>query len=144
MTTSYRELHRGQQSALICFPGPAPGSCPFAHGQPLRLKRFSLWVAWTAGREDRLREPAPTEWTDPVDELTNDLPVASPFVFFGHCLGALIAFEVTRELQRRNRPMPERLLVVGTAPAVRAHQTAPTDVYEAGPRNRNHPRGRTK
>ncbi|QDV31873.1 Linear gramicidin dehydrogenase LgrE [Planctopirus ephydatiae] len=34
-----------------------------------------------------------------------------PFVFFGHSFGALLAFEVTRQLRRRGSPLPSKLIV---------------------------------
>jgi medium-chain acyl-[acyl-carrier-protein] hydrolase len=34
-----------------------------------------------------------------------------PFVFFGHSMGAMLAFELTRELRRRGLPLPQQLLV---------------------------------
>src|SRR3546814_15606287 len=42
-----------------------------------------------------------------------------PFVFFGHSMGALVAFETARELRRRGLPPPIRLFVSGRrAPTV--------------------------
>lgn len=37
----------------------------------------------------------------------------APFAFFGHSMGALIAFELARELRRRGGPQPVRLVVSG-------------------------------
>jgi len=34
-----------------------------------------------------------------------------PFVFFGHSMGAMLAFELTRELRRRGLPLPQQLIV---------------------------------
>jgi surfactin synthase thioesterase subunit len=36
-----------------------------------------------------------------------------PYCFYGHSLGALIAFEVSRELQRRKLPLPRHLYLSG-------------------------------
>ncbi len=41
--------------------------------------------------------------------------VAEPFAFFGHSMGAGVAFELTRELRRRGKPHPEALIVSGRA-----------------------------
>jgi medium-chain acyl-[acyl-carrier-protein] hydrolase len=38
-----------------------------------------------------------------------------PFAFFGHSLGALVAFELARRLERDGGPVPVRLLVSGCA-----------------------------
>jgi surfactin synthase thioesterase subunit len=35
------------------------------------------------------------------------------FAFFGHSMGAIIAFELARELRRRNGPQPEQIFVSG-------------------------------
>src|SRR5581483_9807888 len=35
------------------------------------------------------------------------------FAFFGHSMGAIIAFELARELRRKNMPQPRQLLVSG-------------------------------
>jgi medium-chain acyl-[acyl-carrier-protein] hydrolase len=88
----------------------------------------TLWAAIPGGREERLREPPPADWTRLITELTDQLPARSPFVLFGHCLGALIAFEVTRELRRRGQPQPERLLLVGPGPSRGGGPSPPVDV----------------
>jgi surfactin synthase thioesterase subunit len=50
-----------------------------------------------------------------VDALTGTLDV--PFAFFGHSMGALLAFEVARELRRRDAASPEGLfLAAASAP----------------------------
>jgi medium-chain acyl-[acyl-carrier-protein] hydrolase len=36
-----------------------------------------------------------------------------PFAFFGHSMGALIAFELARELRRRSAPQPKHLFASG-------------------------------
>jgi len=45
----------------------------------------------------------------PVLEQQTDIPYA----FFGHSMGALVAFEVARTLARSRAPMPQRLLLSG-------------------------------
>jgi len=37
-----------------------------------------------------------------------------PYLFFGHSLGAHVAFELSRELRRENAPLPHALIVSGT------------------------------
>jgi myxalamid-type polyketide synthase MxaE and MxaD len=45
-----------------------------------------------------------------------------PFAFYGQCFGALVAFEVSRELRRRESAMPTKLFVAAQ-PAPRARGT---------------------
>jgi surfactin synthase thioesterase subunit len=52
-----------------------------------------------------------------------------PFAFFGHSMGAVVAFELARELRRRGRPLP-RMLV---ASAARAPQFRRNHVPPAAP-----------
>jgi surfactin synthase thioesterase subunit len=49
-----------------------------------------------------------------------------PFAFFGHSMGAAIAFELARELRRRSRPLPTVLIASGArAPQFRRHHVPP-------------------
>ena len=70
------------------------------------------------GRESRFAE-APYERMAPlVDALAAALdPYAGePFAFFGHSMGAVVAFELARELRRRSRSLP-RILIASAARA---------------------------
>ncbi|MBL1098447.1 thioesterase II family protein [Streptomyces coffeae] len=54
------------------------------------------------GREDRLREPSPSNLSEVVDCLSSELRDPSrsgPMVFLGISLGAVIAYEVARKLE---------------------------------------------
>jgi surfactin synthase thioesterase subunit len=56
---------------------------------------------------------------------------AEPFAFFGHSMGAGIAFELTRALRRAGLPLPERLLVSGArAPHYRLNRIVPPEPAE--------------
>jgi medium-chain acyl-[acyl-carrier-protein] hydrolase len=49
-----------------------------------------------------------------------------PFAFFGHSMGAAIAFELARELRHRSRPLPEMLIASGArAPQFRRRHVPP-------------------
>jgi surfactin synthase thioesterase subunit len=49
-----------------------------------------------------------------------------PFAFFGHSMGAVIAFELARELRRRSHPLPSILIASGArAPQFRRHHVPP-------------------
>jgi medium-chain acyl-[acyl-carrier-protein] hydrolase len=65
------------------------------------------------GRENRLMEPSFTRLSSLVQALAQALfPYLDiPFAFFGHSMGALIGFELARELRRQNRPGPRHLFV---------------------------------
>jgi medium-chain acyl-[acyl-carrier-protein] hydrolase len=67
------------------------------------------------GRDTRYREPAYDRLPPLVSALADALrPYCDrPFALFGHSMGALVAFELARELRRRDEQAPERLAVSG-------------------------------
>jgi len=75
------------------------------------------------GRERRLREPPFTRLTDLVPACAQGMApyLERPFAFFGHSMGALVAFELARHLRSRYGVTPVHLAVSG----LRAPQTAP-------------------
>ncbi len=87
------------------------------------------------GRESRLAE-APFERMPPlVTALAGaiDSHLNVPFAFFGHSMGAVIAFELARELRRRGKPLPE-ILIASSARAPqfrRNHVPSPAPTREA-------------
>lgn len=64
-------------------------------------------------REARWREPALTRMADiaPAAAAAIAAELDAPFIFYGHSLGALAAFEVTRQLRAMGAPMPAHLFL---------------------------------
>ncbi len=96
---------------LFCFPYAGGGSTVYRGwnaGLPTDVELYSVLLP---GRESRLAEP-PCQYLDVVvHALTDELEplLDRPTAFFGHSLGALLAFEVARELRRRGAPEPRHL-----------------------------------
>ncbi|MFE0593070.1 beta-ketoacyl synthase N-terminal-like domain-containing protein [Micromonospora echinospora] len=65
------------------------------------------------GREQRHREPAFTQMSALVQMLGGVLRpyLDRPFALFGHSMGGLVAYELTRHLRRRELPAPTHLYV---------------------------------
>jgi surfactin synthase thioesterase subunit len=63
------------------------------------------------GRGPRIGQPSFTRLPDLVASLLNETRFVSPFVLFGHSLGALVAFETARALRAGGDAMPQRLVV---------------------------------
>ncbi|WP_315832773.1 thioesterase II family protein [Bradyrhizobium prioriisuperbiae] len=104
---------RGELLRLYCFPF-AGGSGQFYEPWRNRLpSAIAVIPIEIAGRGRRLGENLVVEFESHVDEIVTDLtsddPV--PFAFFGHSMGALLAFEVARRLRNLGQPGPLRLFV---------------------------------
>ncbi|HMC59457.1 MAG TPA: thioesterase domain-containing protein, partial [Candidatus Solibacter sp.] len=96
--------------------------------QPVRLPHYATCPVRLPGRESRLAE-APFERMEPlVEALASaiELYTAKPFAFFGHSMGAAVAFELARLLRRRQQPLPVMLIASGArAPQYRRNHVPP-------------------
>ena len=110
----------GARRRLICFAHAGAGAWSFRDWPAGLPDDVDVVGVQLPGREDRLTDPPFSNVTDVVAQLIDVLApeLTMPCVFFGHSMGALIAFELVRELRRRGLPGP-RLLV---ASAFRAPQ----------------------
>ncbi len=100
---------------LFCFPY-AGGSAAAYSGWPDYLSpAIDVRPLQLPGRWNRLKEPALTRFDDMLKALAVVLPphLDRPFAFFGHSMGALLAFEMTRYLRRHGLPQPLHLFVSG-------------------------------
>ncbi|MBL8277341.1 MAG: thioesterase [Pelomonas sp.] len=76
---------------------------------------IALSAVQLPGRAARFGEPPIRALPALVDALCAALEQVrpQPFAFFGHSLGALLAFEVSRRLQARSQPLPVHLFLSG-------------------------------
>ena len=76
---------------------------------------IELWAAHLPGRGERAEEPLLRRIGPIVKEIAEavSLYTEKPFAFFGHSLGAAVAFEVAREMRRKHSVQPAHLLVSG-------------------------------
>ncbi len=66
-------------------------------------------------RENRLQDGLIFDLPEVVETVAHVLLpyLTHPFAFFGHSLGAFIAFELVRKLRKNNEPLPLHLFVSG-------------------------------
>lgn len=115
-----------QLSARWLVGGPARPGAPklycFAHGggsaaEYVRWARaltgVELHVVQLPGRGSRFGEPPLTSMGTLVAALTEQVAFGAPYTFFGHSLGALVAYELAGALREAGRRLPERLVVSG-------------------------------
>ncbi|MFI9230639.1 thioesterase II family protein [Streptomyces rimosus] len=115
---------------LVCFPHAGGGASFFRPWWDTLPPATELLVIQYPGREDRLQEPFAETVEEVVEGVSSQLTAeldGTPVTFFGHSMGALIAYEVARHWERLGLPGPERLVVSGQyAPG----ELPPQDVHE--------------
>jgi medium-chain acyl-[acyl-carrier-protein] hydrolase len=106
---------RKHELQLFCFPYAGGNAQIFRPWRQHLPPEVDLWLAHLPGRGRRMHEP-PVRRIRPLVERIADtiLPeLHPPFAFFGHSMGAVISFEVARELRRRRSMEPVHLFVSG-------------------------------
>jgi medium-chain acyl-[acyl-carrier-protein] hydrolase len=115
------------RARLFCFPY-AGGSAAIYHQWPAHLPTdVELLAIQYPGRASRLREPPCTQLDVLLDEIEQGIAplFERPFAFFGHSMGASVAFELTRRMVAADKPLPQQLFLSGrTAPQL-AQETLP-------------------
>jgi len=100
---------------LFCF--------PYAGGSPHAFRAWTdslpdwieLYAANLPGRGNRLNEPPYTSLTELTQSLAQNIEcyLGKRFAFFGHSMGALLSFELCRQLRRARGIEPDYLFVSG-------------------------------
>ncbi|WP_405976469.1 alpha/beta fold hydrolase [Streptomyces sp. NBC_00988] len=107
---------------LFCFPYAGGGVSAFRDWAALLPDDIEPWAIQLPGREDRLGTPPLDRMGDVLNALVPAIIpyLDRPFAFFGHSMGALVAWNLTCSLQRMEAGSPTRLFVSGcAAPQVR-------------------------
>lgn len=117
------------EPALFCFPYAGGGTSPYRTWREA-LPDISVVAVRLPGRENRAQEPPFESMESLIEALGPEfLKIAKqPFAFYGHSMGAGIAFELTRWLRRRGKPLPFLLAVSSArAPQLRSEPVAELD-----------------
>ncbi|MFE1956232.1 thioesterase II family protein [Streptomyces sp. NPDC059524] len=115
---------------LFCFPYAGGGASAYgrwqrtldAHGAGVRVLPIQL-----PGREGRIDEPRFTDLRALIDDLDAELDdeLERPHIFYGHSMGALIAYSLACRRQQRGAPLPEAVVLSAyRAPHLPAPQIA--------------------
>ncbi|MBG0813135.1 thioesterase II family protein [Planomonospora sp. ID82291] len=118
----FRTLTGAEPGALplYCLPH-AGGAASAFRGWQRRLPGVAVQPVQPPGRESRHREP-PYERMEPLvsdlaDAVLADVEASAAgrrYALYGHSLGAIVAFELAREIRRRGGPAPVHLFVSGS------------------------------
>ncbi|MDQ0937106.1 thioesterase II family protein [Streptomyces turgidiscabies] len=130
-------LHSGAardvcHSRLMCFPQAGGGTLAYRPWTTLLAPDVDILPVVLPGRDARYREPPFTDLAqlaraaaEGLRPILFDQEPPVPYAFFGHSLGALLAYETARVLSETHPP-PALLIVSGSAPPHRAAAAAPT------------------
>jgi medium-chain acyl-[acyl-carrier-protein] hydrolase len=107
----------GARVRLFCFPYAGASSAVFRTWPSRFSGDVDAVLVELPGRGSRMREQCFTDLGDLVEATYHGICHAfdRPFAFFGHSMGALLAFELTRLLRRRGEMLPIQLFLSGHA-----------------------------
>ena len=100
---------------LFCFPYAGGGASIYRTWATTLPAEIEVYPVQPPGRETRLRDRAFTRFPPLIDSLASAIEpyLNMPFAFFGHSMGALTSFELTRQLRRQGGPLPVHLFLSG-------------------------------
>ena len=109
---------------LFCLPHSGSGASQFASWQKLLPPVLDICPIQLPGRENRLREAPLTQIHRIAEILAAELKpyLDRPYILYGYSTGALIAFELARQL-RRQKAAPAVSLFTLARPAAHLAQT---------------------
>jgi medium-chain acyl-[acyl-carrier-protein] hydrolase len=124
------------ETVLYCLPH-AGGSASVFRAWAGQLGDVAVASIQLPGRETRMRETPYTQMAPLLDELADAIlkqqQERAAYAVYGHSFGALIGFELVREIRRRGGPAPVHLIVSGfDAPDVPGRQDGRAPAWELG------------
>jgi surfactin synthase thioesterase subunit len=113
---------------LVCFPHAGGSASFFVPLSRALAPAIEVLAVQYPGRQDRRREPLVPDIGALADRMAEVLrPLAEapePLAFFGHSMGAVLAFEITRRLERNAGPGPVMLFASGRrAPGIEREES---------------------
>ncbi len=110
---AFRKPNPQARLRLFCFPYAGTGASIFrtlSDGLPADVEVCPIQFP---GRGTRLMETPFTQLSPLIQALAQAMVplLDKPFAFFGHSLGALVGFELARQLRRQSGVQPVRLFV---------------------------------
>ncbi|MFI9203811.1 thioesterase II family protein [Streptomyces sp. NPDC053048] len=119
---------------LICFPHAGGAASAFLGLSRALAPALDVLAVQYPGRQDRHQETPLDDIGRLADRLAEETAALTdrPYAFFGHSMGAVLAYETARRLEQRSVPGPERLFLSGRgAPGARPnpHDQVRTDAH---------------
>lgn len=122
----YTQLDSQAELRLFCLPYAGGSSQIYRDWMNHLSRKIELCPIELPGRGSRLNEAPITDLSTLVQEIALGIHhyLDRPFAFFGHSMGALLSFELTRLLRQQGYPSPAHLFVSGyRAPQLKSDST---------------------
>lgn len=102
---------------LICFPYAGSGASLFTSWLDYLDLKINLYGFQAPGKEDRISEDLIEDLDSLVQLATQEIQqlIQGPFVLFGHSLGSVLAFEITKSLEKQ-AISPKLMILSGRQP----------------------------
>jgi len=115
----FRPLRNGRHGRinLFCFPYAGSGPAVFRQWPEALPPSINVIGVCYPGRESRMSEPLYTALRPMVHALSQAIRpwLDQPFAFFGHSMGAFVAYALANRLSQQHAPLPECLFVSGAS-----------------------------
>lgn len=100
---------------LFCFPYAGGGPHVFRPWSQILPDFIEVVATQLPGKGRRIAEPPYRRMDHLIEELAEAIKpeLDRPFAFFGHSMGSLVAFELTRVLRKAGAPLPLHIIVSG-------------------------------
>lgn len=121
---------RDARMRLFCFPHAGGGAAAFRGWADVFPRDIAVSAVCLPGREKRASEKPLRDMDSLSAALCDAIQpyLTKPFAFFGHSMGAVVAFELARRLRARNLPLPACLFVsAARAPQFRRGYVPPPE-----------------
>lgn len=101
----------GARRRLFCFHHAGGGPSLFRDWHRHVPGDTEVWAVAMPGRETRFAEKPISQLRMLAGMLAEAMPLDLPFAFFGHSMGAVVCFELARQLHERGLAVPRHLFV---------------------------------
>lgn len=123
---NYENVKQDSEYNLFCFPHAGSGASAYASWWKNVPEKYSFYPIQYPMRENRTKIKMPDsikELARLIAEENKEVFLSKPSVFFGHCYGAVVAYETSLYLKENYGYCPELLIVTSSESPKKSEDT---------------------